>query len=76
MTTTNEDRLARFEQMKAAIQSNFDDADAEMSKLKREGKEKTATFRMLFGKRTLYRQMLSLYDIYGLSEKGTVKSIR
>lgn len=47
-----------------------------MNKLKREGKEKTVTFRTLFGKRTLYRQMLSLYDIYGLSEKGTDISIR
>lgn len=76
MTSVNEERLARFEQMKAAIQRNYDDADAEMSRLKREGKEKTVTFRTLFGKRTLYRQMLSLYDIYGLTEKGTDVSIR
>lgn len=76
MTSVNEERLARFEQMKAAIQRNYDDADAEMNKLKREGKEKTVTFRTLFGKRALYRQMLSLYDIYGLSEKGTDISIR
>lgn len=76
MTAENEERLARFEQMQSAIRKNYDDAAAEMSRLKREGKEKTVTFRTLFGKKTLYRQMLSLYEVYGLSEQGMGKSIR
>ena len=76
MAVTNEERLARYEQMQAAIQKNYDDVAAEMYRLKREGKEKTVTFRMLFGKKTLYKQMLSLYQVYGLAEQGTDESIR
>ena len=66
MPTTDEERLAKFENMMAAIEKNYDDAAAEMNRLKSEGKEKTVTFHTLFGKRTLYKQMLSLYEIYGL----------
>lgn len=76
MAATNEERLARYEQMQAAIQKNYDDVAAEMYRLKCEGKEKTVTFRTLFGKKTLYKQMLSLYQVYGLAEQGTDESIR
>jgi hypothetical protein len=37
-----------------------------MDRLKKEGKEKTATYKQYFGNRMLYKMMLEKYKQYGL----------
>lgn len=61
-----EDRLKAFEKMLSAVQANHDQADHKMKQLKAEGKEKSATYRQLAGSKMQYRNMLSMYSLYGL----------
>ncbi len=59
-------RLECFEKMLADIQKQAEHEQAEMEKLKMEGKEKTATYRQYLGNRMLYKYMLEKYKQYGL----------
>ncbi|MCI6059564.1 MAG: hypothetical protein MR729_00200 [Dorea sp.] len=59
-------RLLAFETMLEAVQKNYEDMNQKMGRLKKEGKEKTATYRQLMGNKLQYQNMLSLYQIYGL----------
>lgn len=61
-----EDRLEAFEKMLTAVRTNYDQADHKMKQLKAEGKEKSATYRQLAGSKMQYRNMLSMYSLYGL----------
>ncbi len=61
-----EKRLLAFETMLEAVQKNYEDMNQKMGRLKKEGKEKTATYRQLMGNKLQYQNMLSLYQIYGL----------
>lgn len=61
-----EKRLLAFETMLEAVQKNYEDVNQKMGRLKKEGKEKTATYRQLMGNKLQYQNMLSLYQIYGL----------
>lgn len=61
-------RLEAFEKMLSAVQKGYENASEKMVKLKAEGKEKTATFRQLMGDKMLYKSMLSMYKIYGLTD--------
>ena len=63
------DRLQAFETMLRDIVTRTEREKAEMDKLKRLGKEKTATYRQYMGNRLMYRQILSLYRQYGLLEQ-------
>lgn len=63
---TNEEKLRAYEQMHESIQAQYDDACAQMEKLKAQGKEKTVTFRSLFAQKVLYKEMLATYKVYGL----------
>ena len=54
----NEKRLEAFESMLLAIQNNYDETADKMEKLKKEGKEKTATYRQLMGNKMMYQNML------------------
>lgn len=54
--------------MLSAVQNGYETASEKMIKLKAEGKEKTATFRQLMGDKMLYKSMLSMYEIYGLTD--------
>ena len=64
------DRTEQFEKMLADVKANYRDTVAKMEKLKAEGREKSATYRQLMGNRLTYRNMLSLYRVYGLLEEG------
>lgn len=64
--TEAEMRLLAFETMLEAVQKNYEDMNQKMGRLKKEGKEKTATYRQLMGNKLQYQNMLSLYQIYGL----------
>lgn len=66
------DRLEAFEKMLSAVQNGYEATNEKMIKLKAEGKEKTATFRQLMGDKMLYKSMLSMYEIYGLTDSKEV----
>ncbi len=61
-----EDRLDAFEKMLTAVRTNYDQADNKMKQMKAEGKKKSATYRQLAGSKMQYRNMLSMYSLYGL----------
>ncbi len=64
------DRLAAFEKMLAAMQKEYGDILEKMDGLKAQGKVKTVTYQQLMSRKLMYQNMLSLYQIYGLIEKG------
>ena len=64
-----EKRLAAFERMLAAIEENYAGIMSKMEALKAQGREKSATYRQLMGNKLMYKDILSLYELYGLREK-------
>ena len=70
MGMDEKERLDAFEKMLHAIRENYQNTDQKMKRLKEEGKEKTATYRQLMGNKMQYQNMLSLYQIYGLTDEG------
>ncbi len=64
----NNKRLECFEKMLSAIQLQYDDRSQKMIELKAAGKEKTATYRQLFGEKLKLGDMLAMYRLYGLIE--------
>ena len=66
---TEQERLEAFEKMLAAVRQQYEATEQKLQRLKTEGKEKTVTFRQLMGDKLTYRQMLSLYAVYGLLEE-------
>lgn len=69
MVERSEARLEAFEKMLVAVQNKYADIVKQMAKLKLAGKEKSATYRQLFANKMMYQNMLSLYEIYGLTEE-------
>lgn len=65
------DREERFEKMLADVIANYRDTVAKMEKLKAEGREKSATYRQLMGNRLTYKNLLSLYRVYGLLDENS-----
>lgn len=66
------DRLEAFEKMLSAVQDGYETANEKMVKLKAEGKEKTVTFRQFMSDKMLYKSMLSMYKIYGLTDDNGI----
>ena len=64
-----EKRLEAFEKMLAAIEENYIGIVNKMEALKAQGREKSATYRQLMGNKLMYKDILSLYELYGLREK-------
>ncbi len=64
-----EERLDAFEKMLADIEKNYSDMQQKMDTLKSQGKEKSATYRQFMGNKLVYRQLLSMYELYGLKDK-------
>lgn len=64
-----EERLEAFEKMLADIEKNYSDMQQKMDTLKAQGKEKSATYRQYMGNKLVYRQLLSMYELYGLKDK-------
>ena len=62
----SDDRLEAFEAMLSEIQSDAAFKQAEIEKLKLQGKEKSATFKQYLADKLLYQRMLSIYKRYGL----------
>ena len=61
-----EARLEAFERMLTALRTEYDSTVAKMGVLKEAGKEKTATYRQLMGRKLELQNMLALYRVYGL----------
>lgn len=64
-----EERLDAFEKMLADIEKNYNDMQQKMDTLKAQGKAKSATYRQFMGNKLVYRQLLSMYELYGLKDK-------
>ena len=64
----DEKRLEAFEKMFAAVRSEYADITAKMEKMKAEGKVKPVTYQQLLARKMTYQNMLSMYEIYGLTE--------
>ncbi len=64
-----EKRLEAFEKMLSAIEENYAGIVSKMETLKAQGKEKSATYRQLMGNKLMYKDILSLYELYGIREK-------
>jgi hypothetical protein len=60
------DRLECFEKMLDDLVRQAEHEQAEMERLKKAGKEKTATYKQYLGNRLLYKTMLEKYKQYGL----------
>ena len=69
MRTEEKERLEAFEKMLAAVQNKYAEADEKMQQLKQSGKEKTVTFRENLGNKMMYGNMLSMYRLYGLTDR-------
>lgn len=59
-------RLEAFENMLAAVQREYDDILSKMEVMKKEGKVKSVTYRQMMTRRSMYQDMISIYQIYGL----------
>lgn len=66
---TEKERLAAFEKMLAAVQSEYGEVQGRMEALKQEGRTKSATYRQLMGRKMTLQSMLTMYGLYGLSEE-------
>ena len=64
-----EQRLEAFEKMLSAIEENYAGIVRKMEALKAQGREKSATYRQLMGNKLMYKEMLFLYELYGIKEK-------
>ena len=64
-----EERLEACEKMLADTEKNYGDAQRRMDELRAAGKEKSATYRQYMGNKLMYKQLLNMYEIYGLRKK-------
>lgn len=62
------EREEKFEKMLQAIQEEYKTISDRMEALKVEGKTKSATYRQLMGRKLTLQNMLSMYEIYGLTD--------
>ena len=62
----DEKRLENFEKMLCAVQKEYEDAVAKMEELKANGRVKSATYHQLMGRKMMYQNMLSMYELYDL----------
>ena len=69
MISDKGDRLEAVEKMLLSVKQQYEAADEKMKQLKSEGKEKTATYRQLMGNKMQLQYMLSMYQVYDLTEK-------
>lgn len=65
----NGSRLEAFEKMLMAVQTEYADILSRMEKMKEAGKVKTVTYQQLMSRKLTYQNMLSLYELYGLTGK-------
>ncbi len=60
------EREEKFERMLSDIKEKYASINEKMAVLKGEDKTKSATYRQLLGDKLVYKNLLSMYKIYGL----------
>lgn len=63
------ERLEAFEKMLADVQAQYAGVVEKMAELRAQGKEKTVTYRQLMANKLRYQELLSMYAVYGLTER-------
>ena len=63
------EREEKFEQMLESIKTQYASTAERLSVLKAENKTKTATYRQLLGEKLRLKEMLTLYEVYGLLDE-------
>ena len=71
MKMNGPERLAAFEAMLAEVEGQYRETEAQMARLKAQGRERSATYRQLLGNKLTLRQLLSLYEAHGLRKEET-----
>ena len=66
MTIDEAKRLENYEKMYEAVNLGFEDASRRMRQLRKQGKEKSATYRQLFTQKLTYKNMLDMYRLFGI----------
>lgn len=61
-----QERLESFEKMLQAIQKEYNDTQKKMEQLKAKGKVKSVTYQQLLGRKMMYQNMISMYELYNL----------
>lgn len=69
------EREQKFEKMLLDIVKEYEATVCKMEKLKAEGKAKSVTYKQLMSTKLTLQNMLSRYEIYGLLDNGTMRSI-
>ncbi len=72
MTENNEKRLERFEKMLQAVQTEYKRIVRQLEELKEKGKVRSVTYQQLLTRKLTYQNMLSMYELYDLTEKGEI----
>ena len=63
------ERIEAFERMMETVLERSADENLKIEKLRKEGKDKTATYRQYMGNRLFYQRLISLYREFGLLEE-------
>ncbi len=71
---SGQERLDAFERMLADVQRSYGEITARMEQLKREEKEKSATFRQYWSNKMTCQYMLSMYEQYGLIQRSALEN--
>lgn len=69
------EREQKFEKMLLDIVKEYEATVSKMEKLRAEGKVKSVTYKQLMSTKLTLQNMFSRYEIYGLLDNGTMKSI-
>lgn len=64
---TEGERLAAFEAVLADLQAEYADTVARMQTLRETGRAKSATYRQLFARRMTLRELLTRFELRGLT---------
>lgn len=59
-------KLDKYEQMKDYILTSLDETIKKMEELKKEGKDKTATYRQLTARKLTLQNVVSLYKMFDI----------
>lgn len=61
-----QERLDAFERMFQAVQKEYDDTQKKIEELKAKGRVKSVTYQQLLGRKMMYQNMISMYELYNL----------
>ncbi len=73
MTENNEKRLERFEKMLQAVQTEYKRIVRQLEELKEKGKVRSVTYQQLLTRKLTYQNMLSMYELYDLTDPEDIE---